>query len=156
MVLTWVKTFSHWRNLRRAGLRSSISTLLLRDGTLFFLILAALNVAQMLTYTTRNSIGDGANFADAFLQSLPPVLIQRFMLNLRQFASPTEQSIYGPSAVQMSTVRFQERSSPLGNIGESLYFRDLDPDEDETDLASSLDLNTGDKGESLSIPAAVV
>ena len=32
LVLTWVKTFQHWRELRRLKMGSSVSTLLLRDG----------------------------------------------------------------------------------------------------------------------------
>ena len=32
LILTWVKTFHHWRGLRQLKLGTSISTLLLRDG----------------------------------------------------------------------------------------------------------------------------
>lgn len=32
LVVTWVKTFGHWREAQRLNLRVSISTCLLRDG----------------------------------------------------------------------------------------------------------------------------
>ncbi|GJE96354.1 hypothetical protein PsYK624_125490 [Phanerochaete sordida] len=32
LVLTWIKTFVHWRQLRQIGIKHSISALLLRDG----------------------------------------------------------------------------------------------------------------------------
>lgn len=37
LVLTWVKSFTHWRQMRRLKLGSSISSVLLRDGMYFIL-----------------------------------------------------------------------------------------------------------------------
>ena len=37
LILTWTRTFLQWRQLRRVGIRHSISALLLRDGTPIFL-----------------------------------------------------------------------------------------------------------------------
>ncbi|EKM52015.1 uncharacterized protein PHACADRAFT_199517 [Phanerochaete carnosa HHB-10118-sp] len=36
LVLTWMKTFRHWREARRI-IRASLATCLLRDGTIYFM-----------------------------------------------------------------------------------------------------------------------
>ncbi|GJE98348.1 hypothetical protein PsYK624_145760 [Phanerochaete sordida] len=139
VVLTWTKTFMHWKQQRRAGLKSSVATLLLRDGTIYFGAILALDIAQMVTYSVKN-VNGYANIADNFLQGLPPVLLQRFMLNLRQFA---DAKAPGRDAEELvgsdSTVRFRARSR-LGNAGEplSFYESDMETDEDGSTQPSTL------------------
>ena len=36
LILTWIKTYQHWRELRRLKMSTSVSTLLLRDGKLCY------------------------------------------------------------------------------------------------------------------------
>jgi hypothetical protein len=60
--------------------------------------------------------------------SLQPILISRFMLNLRQAAENP-----GPeSTTHRSTIRFN-MSIPIGNIGESLEFA-TQPESDDDNL----------------------
>lgn len=121
VVLTWIRTFAHWRQLRRLRTTPSISTLLLRDGTIYFLFLLAVDVAQVMTYQAVN-INGVANVALDILQSLPTVLTQRFMLNLRQFDQATAGDRSFWDTRQFSTIRFRAPPRVLGNIGEPLSF----------------------------------
>lgn len=129
LILTWTKTFTHWRQQRSVGIRSSISTLLLRDGTLYFLVLLASNMSQMLTYSTHN-VTTAANVANSFLQGMPPVLVQRFMLNLRQYAE--DQNGEKSNRTLPSSICFNwGHSSILGNIGEPLDLGEAEPRNEE-------------------------
>ncbi|EKM48537.1 uncharacterized protein PHACADRAFT_202695 [Phanerochaete carnosa HHB-10118-sp] len=37
LVLTWIKTFGHWKSARRLSMRVSLTMCLLRDETMFFM-----------------------------------------------------------------------------------------------------------------------
>ncbi|EKM48477.1 uncharacterized protein PHACADRAFT_202765 [Phanerochaete carnosa HHB-10118-sp] len=56
LVLTWIKTFRHWRNARRLKMRASLTICLLRDGTMYFIALLALNISQLLTYNISDTV----------------------------------------------------------------------------------------------------
>ncbi|EKM48828.1 uncharacterized protein PHACADRAFT_266071 [Phanerochaete carnosa HHB-10118-sp] len=49
LVLTWIKTFGNWKTTRRLNIKVSLTTCLLRDGTLYFIALLAMNITQLLT-----------------------------------------------------------------------------------------------------------
>ncbi|KAH9829881.1 uncharacterized protein C8Q71DRAFT_392556 [Rhodofomes roseus] len=82
-----------WRHLRgtlkssRIGTnRVSLGLLLLRDGTLYFLLLLLLNVAQIIAV-----LDFGQNFDPIpdFIFPITCIIISRFILNLRRFSSST-------------------------------------------------------------------
>lgn len=50
LIVTWIKTFGQWRSARQANVRVSLTTCLLRDGTVYFIVLLACNMAHMLTF----------------------------------------------------------------------------------------------------------
>ncbi|EKM60189.1 uncharacterized protein PHACADRAFT_246036 [Phanerochaete carnosa HHB-10118-sp] len=120
LILTWVKSLAQWRAMRRLKLGSSVSTVLLRDGSLYFLALLGVSILQLLTYSSR--LEDTGTYAIVFIQSLPPLLVQRFILNLRQLGPATEASEpgFGAQHVSRLSLRFGVPSDFLGNIGESL------------------------------------
>ncbi|EKM56299.1 uncharacterized protein PHACADRAFT_207577 [Phanerochaete carnosa HHB-10118-sp] len=115
LVLTWIKSFAHFKEMHRLNLRLSISAVLLPDGN----ILLALNIWDLLTYTNP-SLGDAANYADIFVLYMPPLLVQRFMLNLRQLNHTASQSSSDPQHFSRFSVSFRVPSDLLGNIGEPL------------------------------------
>ncbi|EKM60225.1 uncharacterized protein PHACADRAFT_246073 [Phanerochaete carnosa HHB-10118-sp] len=134
LVLTWTKSFAHWRQMRRFKLTSSISSVLLRDGTLYFLALLGMSILQLLTYST-SLVGDGT-YATGFIQYLPPLLVQRFILNLRQHDYNAQASENNSDAQHVSrlTMSFRVPSDFLGNIGEPLDHsrsEQVDDDDDE-------------------------
>ncbi|EKM57660.1 uncharacterized protein PHACADRAFT_251424 [Phanerochaete carnosa HHB-10118-sp] len=134
LVLTWIKTFRHWRNARRVNLGVSLTTCLLRDGQ----ALLAINIAELVTFdpaTDTSPVG-------AFITSLPLVLINRFMINLRTVDSEmSDDSTYTTDRQQeSSTVQFRRSTNRLGNIGGALL-SGLDDDEssDQEDMFNAAD-----------------
>ncbi|GJF00637.1 hypothetical protein PsYK624_169310 [Phanerochaete sordida] len=119
LVLTWIKLFRQFLDMRRLKIRSSVATVLLRDGTVYFVALLAINIGLMGTILAHDSFAYGV--ADNILQYMPTVLIQRFMMNLRQLnhvahadhASSTMQQFSGLSD-------FRVPSDLFGNVAESL------------------------------------
>lgn len=120
LALTWAKTFQHWRQSRLVSQTMSVSSLFIRDGTLYFAMLLAMNVAQVLTYSRANDYY--GNSANTFLQNIPPILVQRFMLNLRAFSGPGRADSGESDAAHFSrfSISFRVPSDFLGNIGEPL------------------------------------
>ncbi|EKM56463.1 uncharacterized protein PHACADRAFT_207695 [Phanerochaete carnosa HHB-10118-sp] len=123
LIATWLRTFSQWREARQLHIHLPASTLLLRDGTIYFIALLAMNIAQMATFWDASI---NANIANVPLTSMPNVLVNRFLINLRQLSQPTD-----PSATLMtldtSALTFaMPASEALGNIGESLEYGTAD------------------------------
>ncbi|EKM56346.1 uncharacterized protein PHACADRAFT_207607 [Phanerochaete carnosa HHB-10118-sp] len=118
LVLTWVKSFKQFKDMRRLGLKFSISAVLLRDGTLYFIVLLAFNIWDILTYSNSN-FAEG-NYAINFTGYLPPLLVQRFILNLRQLDYAANESSSDAQHSSHFSVRFGVPSDFLGNIGEPL------------------------------------
>ncbi|CCM00311.1 uncharacterized protein FIBRA_02341 [Fibroporia radiculosa] len=82
LLVTWWKTYSIKKDADRAHLKSSVATLLLRDGTIYFLALLTLNIIQMLTAVVF--MHSNVVYVSIFLIPLPAVLTSRFLLDLRQ------------------------------------------------------------------------
>ncbi|GJE86549.1 hypothetical protein PsYK624_026290 [Phanerochaete sordida] len=117
-MLTWIKTLNQWRESRKLKINVSLTFLFLRDGTFYFIALSACNVASICTSAP-------AELVQAVLAILPSLLIQRFLLNLRQFAqgagvANTTPDIDHFSRFSAPHFRAQSAHSFLGNIGEPL------------------------------------
>ncbi|EKM54310.1 uncharacterized protein PHACADRAFT_258091 [Phanerochaete carnosa HHB-10118-sp] len=127
LVLTWIKTFGHWRDVRRANIGVSLTTCLLRDGTIYFIALLVINIAQPLTYNFSADLSPVGVFVaspvGAFVAVLPPVLINRFMINLRTVESEVPDCSVSVTDWQQgqSTLQFERSMNRLGNIGGPLY-----------------------------------
>ncbi|GJE98349.1 hypothetical protein PsYK624_145770 [Phanerochaete sordida] len=83
-----------------------------------------------MTYSVRN-VNGSSNAANDFLQGLPPILIQRFMLNLRQFGQhemPGQSTLDDTIATADLNMQFRVPSHLLGNIGEPLSFNSSEVD----------------------------
>ncbi|EKM57643.1 uncharacterized protein PHACADRAFT_206528 [Phanerochaete carnosa HHB-10118-sp] len=118
LVLTWIRTFGHWRQARHANIGVSVTTCLLRDGTVYFMTLLVANFIQMLTYNFPASVSP----ASVIVTALPPVLINRFMINLRTIDSemPDYSLHIGDQQRRQATLQFRRPANRLGNIGETL------------------------------------
>ncbi|GJE88910.1 hypothetical protein PsYK624_049980 [Phanerochaete sordida] len=115
LVITWLKTYRQWREARRIHLHLSMSSCLLRDGTVYFIALLAMNIAHMATYNTV--ISPMSNIINV----LPGIFVVRFMFNLRALdgASATPSASAGTPS-QLSGAHFAVPSHCLGNIGGTL------------------------------------
>lgn len=116
LALTWMKTYTQIQSARRLQTPAPMVACLARDGTIYFIALLIMNIVQMLLGTSLvkgHSIG-------SFIAALPPILINRFILNLRQaIDSPTTMSAV-PSHV--TDVAFLKNETVFANLGEPLEY----------------------------------
>ncbi|THG95136.1 hypothetical protein EW026_g6455 [Hermanssonia centrifuga] len=95
-------------------MKAPIITLLLRDGTLYFLLILFMNVAEIMVETVNGA--SALSPVSEFLALIPPILISRFLLNLRQIDNDDDEEA---EVTHVSTLGFRASVS-VGNMGESL------------------------------------
>ncbi|KAI0685094.1 hypothetical protein BC835DRAFT_1421587 [Cytidiella melzeri] len=137
LVVTWVKTVGTVREASRINIKVPLSEILLRDGTLFFICLLGINVFILLVNDLPLSEAVGLSiFGGSFVALTPPIIISRFLLNLRQASNQEPES---GTVAQKSTTRFKS-DMIVGNMGQSLRFG---RDEDEDSVTGSEDEHSG-------------
>ncbi|KAI0351731.1 hypothetical protein OH77DRAFT_1523855 [Trametes cingulata] len=95
LTLTVIKTISAYREQRRAGMHTTLSGLLIRDGSLYFAVLTALGVFNVVAASLPES--PLPNDISVVLSRLfVPILTTRFIANLRLKSRPT------PSRIEVS------------------------------------------------------
>lgn len=126
LIATWTKTWSIRKDLNACNVTygqrgPSISSLLRRDGTLYFLVLLCLNIAHLVLNFTSNI---DFNPTAPFINSLTSILLCRLVLNLRSFNQGTNTrsdlayEIGGISSVQFAGGAHGSLDSvSLGDIG---------------------------------------
>ncbi|TCD64407.1 hypothetical protein EIP91_004123 [Steccherinum ochraceum] len=119
LLLTWMKTAVMWRESKKiGGPKVSVSTLLLRDGTLYFGMMLVLNIVALIL-TVFQTDADASEFI-AVLNAVGANLLARFLLDLR---SVHEEGSAGGTAHTVSSVNFAAGS--LGaNMGAPLGIED--------------------------------
>ncbi|GJE98329.1 hypothetical protein PsYK624_145570 [Phanerochaete sordida] len=141
IVCTWIVSFRHYLAVRKHSLGISITEILLRDGTIYFF---ALLVVNSLMLYTLGKVGpfEGA-YAVNLVHSLPPLLVQRCMLNLRQF---TEAGADFDSENAVSSFR-------IGNIGQPLDYNEEErlDDDDGDGYIEGLPWTIREAGENTSV-----
>ncbi|GJE94697.1 hypothetical protein PsYK624_108680 [Phanerochaete sordida] len=114
-ILTLMKTLSQVRAARRLrGVTVSLSSCIARDGTIYFAALVALNIARLIV--SGAPIQVDLSPVTPFLETLPQILINRFIINLRHVADPAVET----DLSQASTLGFRIPTTMLGNIAEPL------------------------------------
>ncbi|KAL1951190.1 hypothetical protein VTO73DRAFT_339 [Trametes versicolor] len=78
LIVTWHSTFGITRAARVANIRMSLTTAILKDGTLYFACLLILNVVNIIVNAVPNS-----SAVSAFQDPVTSILVSRFLLNLR-------------------------------------------------------------------------
>ncbi|THH00331.1 hypothetical protein EW026_g2163 [Hermanssonia centrifuga] len=138
LVLTWRKTFRHRMEAIRVGVRAPLSALLLRDGTVYFFALLAMNIAVVLVNTVP-SLQTASPVSD-IIPVLTPILISRFLLNLRQLGEP-ESETQSSLNLRFSTPGFRV---PTSTILVETMGADLDHDtaEEVDDEAEDVDVSS--------------
>ncbi|OBZ69330.1 hypothetical protein A0H81_10860 [Grifola frondosa] len=79
LAITWWKTYEIKRAASQANLTASLAMLLLRDGTLYFVVLLTFNVLHVAFVFTGQF-----TMSLVFEEPLTSILISRFLLNLRE------------------------------------------------------------------------
>ncbi|KAI0641341.1 hypothetical protein C8Q79DRAFT_1014296 [Trametes meyenii] len=126
LVFTWVRTFSMKRESYRLGLETPLVTLLLRDGTIYFVIILFVQVFSIVS----DSAGSASDYIlwdvwPYFDQVFTVIFSCRFMLNLRGIyltnhateTTFTNGDDHFARTGDMSTLHF---SSVVGNMGAPL------------------------------------
>ncbi|KAI0087269.1 hypothetical protein BDY19DRAFT_907474 [Irpex rosettiformis] len=80
LLLTWWKTMSIRKEASLARIKVKLTTLLIRDGTLFFVTLLAFNLLRAVLIETTEVPG----YMMAPVNVITSILISRFMLDLRE------------------------------------------------------------------------
>jgi len=117
LVLTWKKTVGTIRLSGKLESPPSIVKLVFRDGTIYFVSLLILNVANILA--TQYKLF-GSTPLPAFNDVITSITISRFLLNLREvYDAPFDKYDSSESFAASSGVQFA--NIPVGNIGAPLY-----------------------------------
>lgn len=127
LFITWRHTYRSSKFAWEAGAPSKLYDLLLTDGTLYFIAMLAINIAQLSVNLPLIKSPSFYNYVCPITIAMSSVLISRFILNLRSITSkePNETVTF------QSVIEFA-----VGNMGEDL-------------LVSSTDYATHTRSESL-------
>jgi len=134
MFTTWKHSYSMWKLARFNGNKFHLTSLLLRDGTVHFSVLHALNVAAVVLDAEEV-------FRDfsLILYTINTTLLSHFFLNLRSVALAPSVPSHPPELPD--SIRLS-RSAVFGSMGGSLSFvsedelggsRDADDNESESE-----------------------
>ncbi|EMD37043.1 hypothetical protein CERSUDRAFT_74040 [Gelatoporia subvermispora B] len=120
ILLTWARTFRSNRKPDSGNARmNSLSTLLLRDGTLYFIILSALNILNLVGIVTASF-----NYATSFVTPLYCIIVSHFLLDLRGLAQMSQEVSNDNYAV----------SSHMSNAASLPVFKTIDSTSSRVDL----------------------
>ncbi|KAI0337835.1 hypothetical protein BDW22DRAFT_846671 [Trametopsis cervina] len=112
LFITWYRTADVHKTARMEGLRSPITTLLLRDGTLYFNVLLLINITAMVFGNIPSLVY--VQMAVPMQQAITPILVCRFMMNLRKITFNLPSGTSEHDGRPWSSIRF------VGNMGEML------------------------------------
>ncbi|KAI0783711.1 hypothetical protein C8Q75DRAFT_833280 [Abortiporus biennis] len=128
IVLTWVKTWSVRRSSAKFGFKTPLATLLLRDGTVYFVIILVIQIFAIIS----SQVGSGFILWDVwtyFAQILIVIFLCRFMLNLRgvnlgstiqdesQLATSQNNTLTRLSDLHFATNMVGNLAAPLASVG---------------------------------------
>ncbi|OCH93583.1 hypothetical protein OBBRIDRAFT_790107 [Obba rivulosa] len=118
LVMTWLKTYAVKRDAHRNKIKAPLATLLLKDGTIYFLMLLSLDILNIAGWSTNVFI----DTVGLFLTPLSSVIISHFLLDLRRVACDDYDN--RPDGAHLTLDRSQHSSlrfaSFVDNMGEQL------------------------------------
>ncbi|EKM58487.1 uncharacterized protein PHACADRAFT_140452 [Phanerochaete carnosa HHB-10118-sp] len=107
--VTLIKTFETQRVANRLHVQVPLTTMLIRDGTIYFLTVLSMNIAQLVVFHTTEQV-----YLISFICTVTAILVSRFFLDLRETAT---------GGLEYNTFRPDdscERTTPLGRDLEEL------------------------------------
>ncbi|THG94811.1 hypothetical protein EW026_g6727 [Hermanssonia centrifuga] len=148
LALTWNRTFTHRMAAIRVGVQTPLSAMLLRDGTVYFVVLLAINLTDVIGNTVPSLQATSAVTSN-LIGTLTPILISRFLLNLRQLGEPENetQSRFN-SRFSIPGFRVPTLESIVGNMGADL---DYGPAEEVDNEAGEADMPVDGGGAEVSV-----
>ncbi|EPT01760.1 hypothetical protein FOMPIDRAFT_1048360 [Fomitopsis schrenkii] len=151
LIVTWRRTYSTSRFFRERSLRVSISTLLLRDGTVYFASLFIVNCITIATFFT--DLGTMSSYVALILTN---ILLSRMLLNLREASLrvhdvSTSANLGVSQSTTMSDLRFAQSVRDFGaswNDGEDADIGESEVMDDEETGVEMMPCATAEIGES--------
>ncbi|KAH9842977.1 uncharacterized protein C8Q71DRAFT_229820 [Rhodofomes roseus] len=146
-VATWRRTYHSAKLAKSQQISTSLTTLLLRDGTLYFITILALVIVDIILSATAYPIG--ASLVP-IMMSLQTVLLSRFYLNLnRANFSPSDGPPSG-DASEASDLRF---TRVVGSLAGTDVDFDPDPEPEEEEMEERDLEYSGAQSDSIVAPA---
>ncbi|KAJ3924833.1 MAG: hypothetical protein NXY57DRAFT_1079395 [Lentinula lateritia] len=131
-ILTAIRTVQHSLEMQRLN-QSSITQVIIRDGTLYFLLMLVVAIIDMIFQVVSLKLRNPNNsedFVAPFFNILPNLLIIRLMLNLRTYSEPGSSTISQGQQTHVSSLNFASNQM-LGNIGAPLDGECFNEEEEE-------------------------
>ncbi|KAI0698294.1 hypothetical protein C8T65DRAFT_832232 [Cerioporus squamosus] len=120
-------------DLRRSK-RLTLSDVLFRDGTIYFIVLFILNVLHLvLTVTALADVVEGASFVPGFIAPLTAILISRFLLDLQE-ANQTVVRLDPDDPLHSLENPWDDTPSFISSLGGFINPERTEPVDDELDL----------------------
>ncbi|EIW54212.1 uncharacterized protein TRAVEDRAFT_51929 [Trametes versicolor FP-101664 SS1] len=140
-LLTWIRTFAIVRHTWKAGTPMPLATLLLRDGTVYFLLILAFQIIQLST----SVFGDGTlSVWPYFNQVLLVIVHSRFMIGLRGLYFADRGAAESEPTAHWSSINFHSVSaSVVGNLGATLDLATVSDDRQRNSLTTPQDAVNG-------------
>ncbi|KAH9829103.1 uncharacterized protein C8Q71DRAFT_863546 [Rhodofomes roseus] len=127
-IVTWRRTYHVARLSRQANVQASLSTLLLRDGVVYFASLFILNCICIATYFSTST---GMTYITVSLSS---IILSRMLLNLREASLRADghgaSTSFNLRASKIGTIDFARAVDAFG----ASWNEDEDADIDEGEL----------------------
>ncbi|KAJ3858383.1 hypothetical protein EV359DRAFT_69052 [Lentinula novae-zelandiae] len=123
-ILTAIKTVQHSLEMQRLN-QSSITQVIIRDGTLYFLLMLVVAIIDMIF-----QVNSSRYYQSREILILPNILISRLMLNLRTYSEPGNTTISQGQQTRVSSLNFASNQM-LGNIGAPLDGGSFNEEEEE-------------------------
>ncbi|KAI0747406.1 hypothetical protein C8Q74DRAFT_1374441 [Fomes fomentarius] len=92
LIVTWYKTYSTWKTAASVAMKASFSSMILRDGTIYFLCFMTINVLHLAFSLTGLFTSTLVIFQDPLIS----ILVSRFILDLRDLDRSGGSSITEP------------------------------------------------------------
>ncbi|KAJ3557723.1 hypothetical protein NM688_g1314 [Phlebia brevispora] len=128
IVVTWLKTYREAREAASLNVKG-LSRILLQDGTIYFLASQVGNIAQLNVTYVRSSFSTTSFVIAAMAGVLRPILISRFIIDLRRADADG-----GASVASFSRFTIPNFTMPIMTQEESKEPTAAPPELDETDL----------------------
>ncbi|KAI0691646.1 hypothetical protein C8Q76DRAFT_803173 [Earliella scabrosa] len=127
LLLTVGKTLSSYRLGRQAGIKTPLSSMLLRDGSLYFLVVTLLALLDIIAALDRDGKVPGGVIS-TFSRVLTPVLATRFLAHLRDVDRDQRMSSLGVSQLPSMQINPPTviRGRGLSSVSGVLDFGDMD------------------------------
>ncbi|KAI0327894.1 hypothetical protein GY45DRAFT_1372762 [Cubamyces sp. BRFM 1775] len=121
--LTWVKTFGILKDARRTGICTPLASLILRDGTAYFLFILISQLAPLVLVFVQG--GESSMIVQVwpyFSQVFINIALSRFVLNLRALYFADDGGSEGEMSLHSPDMRFRgiKTANIVGNLGATL------------------------------------